>query len=131
MKRDEMSPPRHECKPCHVQERHTADDDDYGSFISPTISGKYPDYFWMTSLTGIAYAWKASFRQSPMSFSFNELDKGGARRLFMFREFEKTAEKETPGGCFFVKLFLSSPRKHKTMLERTARSLRPRSTFHK
>ena len=46
---DEMSPPRHECKKCHVQERHTADGDDYDSFISPTISGEYPGYFWMTS----------------------------------------------------------------------------------
>ena len=45
VKRDEMSPPRHECEQCHVQERHTADDDDYDSFISPTISGEYPSYF--------------------------------------------------------------------------------------
>jgi len=65
-----------------------------------------------------------------MSSSFNEPDKGKTRRLFMFREFEKTAEKKTPGGSFFVKLCLASPKKYKIMLERTARSLRPRSTFH-
>jgi len=65
-----------------------------------------------------------------MSSEFNESDKGRTRRLFMFREFEKTAEKKTPGGSFFVKLCLSSPKKYKTMLERTARSLQLRSTFH-
>ena len=62
---------------------------------------------------------------------FNEPDKGKTRRLFLFRESEKTAEKETPGGSFFVKLCLSSPKKYKTMLERTARPLRSRSTFRK
>ena len=31
----------------------------------------------------------------------------------MFREFEKTAEKETPGMSFFVKLCLSGPKKYK------------------
>ena len=36
-----------------------------------------------------------------MSLSFNESDKGITRRLFMFREFEKTTEKETPGGVLF------------------------------
>ena len=61
---------------------------------------------------------------------FNEPDKGKTRRLFLFRESEKTAKKETPGGSFFVQLRLSSPKKYKTMLERTARSLQPRSTFH-
>ena len=73
---------------------------------------------------------EASSRRNPMSLSFNESDKGRTRRLFLFREFEKTAEKETPGGCFFVKLCLPSPKKYKMMLERTARSLQPRSTFH-
>ena len=61
---------------------------------------------------------------------FNEPDKGKTRRLFSFRESEKTAEKETPGGSFFVQLCLSSPKKYKTVLERTARLLQPRSTFH-
>ena len=61
---------------------------------------------------------------------FNELDKGKTRHLFLFRESEKNAEKETPGGSFFVQLCLSSPKKYKTMLERTARPLQPRSTFH-
>jgi len=55
-----------------------------------------------------------------MSSNFNEFDKGKTRRLFMFREFEKTTEKKTPGGSFFVNLCLSSPKKYKTMLERTA-----------
>ena len=43
---------------------------------------------------------EVSFRRVPMSFSFSESDKGRTRRLFMFREFEKTAEKKTPGGAF-------------------------------
>ena len=64
---------------------------------------------------------EASSQRNPMSLSFNDSDKGRTRRLFMFREFEKTAEKKTPGGHFFVKLCLSSPKKYKTMLERTAR----------
>ena len=42
---------------------------------------------------------------------FNEPDKGGTRLLFLFRESEKKAEKETPGGSFFVQLCLSSPKK--------------------
>jgi len=58
-----------------------------------------------------------------MSSSFNESDRGKTQRLFMFREFEKTAEKETPGVSFFVKLCLASPKRYKTMLERTARPL--------
>jgi len=84
----------------------------------------------LTSLTGIAYACEASFRRNLMSSNFNDPDKGKAQRLFMFREFEKTAEKKTLGGSFFIKLCLASPKKYKTMLERTARSLRSRSTFH-
>jgi len=40
--------------------------------------------------------------------------------LFMFREFEKDMEKKTPRGSFFLGLCLSSPKKYKTMLERTA-----------
>ena len=123
VKQDEKSPPRHECRrvPCSIATycRH----DHYYSFIFPTISGRYLDYFWWTRLTGIAYAWKASFRRCPMSLSFNEPDKGRTRRLFLFRESEKTAEKKTPGGSFFVKLCLSSPKKYKTMLERTARPI--------
>ena len=54
-----------------------------------------------------------------MPSNFNEPDKGKTWRLFMFREFEKTTEKKTPGVSFFVKLCLSSPKKYKTMLERT------------
>ena len=97
----------------------------------------FPHHFWrvpqlfLTSLMGIAYACGASFRQNPMSSGFNESDKGRTRRLFMFREFEKTAEKETPGVSFFVKLCLSGPKKYKIIPERTARPLRSRSTFHK
>ena len=71
-----------------------------------------------------------SSRRTPMSSNFNESDKGRTRRLFMFREFEKTAEKETPGMSFFVKLCLPGPKKYKIIPERTARSLRSRSTFH-
>lgn len=97
--------------------------------FSPTISGEYPSYF-LTSLTGIAYACEASFWWHPVSSNFNESDRGRTRRLFMFRESEKTTEKETPGGSFFVKLCLSSPKKYKIMLERTARSTWPRITFH-
>jgi len=41
-----------------------------------------------------------SLRRYPMSLSFNESDKGRTRRLFLFRESEKTAEKKTPGGPF-------------------------------
>ena len=131
MKRDEMSPPRHECNSAMFKSDILPMTTITVPLFSPTISGEYPDYFWMTSLTGIAYACRASLRRSPMSFSFNESDKGKTRRLFMFREFEKVAEKETPGGRFFVQLCLSSPKKYKTMLERTARSLRSRSSFRK
>ena len=63
---------------------------------------------------------EASFLWDPMSSGFNESDKGRTRRLFMSREFEKTVEKKTPGVSFFVKLCLASPKKYKTMLERTA-----------
>ena len=59
------------------------------------------------------------------------LTKEKTQRLFMFREFEKIAEKETPGVSFFVKLCLSSPKKYKTILERTARPMWSRSTFRK
>jgi len=59
------------------------------------------------------------------------LTKGKTRHLFMFREFEKTAEKKTPGGSFFVKLCLSGPKKYKTIPERTARPMWSRSTFRK
>lgn len=38
-----------------------------------------------------------------MSSDFNESDKGRTRRLFIFREFEKTAKKKSPGGVFFRK----------------------------
>ena len=62
---------------------------------------------------------------------FNEPDKGKTQRLFLFRESEKTAEKKTPGGSFFVQLCLSSPKKYKIMLERTARLVWSRSNFHK
>ena len=61
--------------------------------------------------------------QNPMSLSFNESDKGRTQRLFMFREFEKTAKKETPGMSFFVNLCLSGSKKYKIIPERTARSL--------
>ena len=77
----------------------------------------FPHHFWrvprlfLTSLTGIAYACKASSRRNPMLSNFNESDKGKTRRLFLFRESEKNAEKETPGGCFFVQLCLSGPKK--------------------
>ena len=37
-----------------------------------------------------------------------------------FGEFQKTAEKKTLGVSFFVKFCLSSPKKYKTMLKRTA-----------
>ena len=37
-----------------------------------------------------------SFQLDSMSSEFNESDKGRTRRLFMFREFEKIAEKKTP-----------------------------------
>ena len=67
---------------------------------SPTISGEYPGYFWMTSLTGISYAWGASFRRNPMSLIFNESDKGRTRRIFMFREFEKTTKRKLQGCPF-------------------------------
>ena len=72
----------------------------------------FPRHFWrvpqlfLTSLMGIAYACGVSFRKNPMSSGFSESDKGRTRRPFMFREFEKTAEKETPGVSFFVKLSL-------------------------
>ena len=46
-----------------------------------------------------------------MSSGFNEPDKGKTRRLFMFREFEKTAEKETPGGVLFRKVVSLEPEK--------------------
>ena len=46
-----------------------------------------------SEVMGITYACGASFRQNPMSSGFNESNKGRTRRLFMFREFEKTAEK--------------------------------------
>ena len=52
VKRDEMSPPRHECKQCHVQERHTADDDDYGSFIFPHHFWRVPRLFLDDKLDG-------------------------------------------------------------------------------
>jgi len=110
-KQDEMSPPRHECRqtPC-LRATYCQHDNNCGSFY-PTISLEYPGYFWMTSLTGITYAWEASFRWNPMSLSFNESDKGITRRLFMFREFEKTAEKETPGVSFFRKVVSLEPEK--------------------
>ena len=79
---------------CHVQERHTAD-----TTIIMVPKFSFPHHFWrvprlfLTSLMGIAYACGASFRQNPMSSGFNESEKGGTRCLFMFREFEKTAEK--------------------------------------
>ena len=109
---------------CHVQERHTAD-----TTMIMVPKFLFPHHFWrvpqlfLTSLMGIAYACGVSFRQNPMSSGFNESDKGRTRRLFMFREFEKTAEKETPGMSFFVKLCLSGPKKYKIIPERTARSL--------
>jgi len=124
-----MSPPKHECRqvPCS-RVTYCRHDNYYGS-IFPRHFWRVPQLF-LTSLMGITYACGASFRQNPMSSGFNESDKGRTRRLFMFREFEKTAEKKTPGGSFFVNLCLSSPKKYKTMLERTARPLRSRSTFH-
>jgi len=57
-KRDEMSPPRHECNKFHVQERYTADTTIIMVPFFPTISGEYPSLF-LTSLTGIAYACRA------------------------------------------------------------------------
>jgi len=114
---------------CHVQEWHTAN--------ATTVLVPFPHHFWwvpqlflLTSLTGIAYAYRASFRRNPMSSGFNEPDRRTTRHLFTFREFEKTAEKETHGVSFFIKLCLSSPKKYKTMLERTAWPLRSRSNFH-
>ena len=121
VKRDEIFPPRHECRLVPCSRATYCRHDNYYSSIFPTISGRYPDYFWVTSLTGIAYAWEASFRRCPMTLSFNESDKGRTRRLFLFRESEKSAEKKTPGGSFFIKLCLSIPKKYKTMLERTTR----------
>jgi hypothetical protein len=130
---DEISPPRHESRevPCS-RATYCRHDNNYGSqnFLFPHHFWRVPQLF-LTSLMGIAYACGASFRQNPMSSGFNESDKGRTRRLFMFREFEKTAEKETPGVSFFVKLCLSGPKKYKIMPERTARPLRSRSTFHK
>ena len=126
---DEIFPPRHESRqvPCSrvTYYRH---DNNYGS-IFPRHFWRVPQLF-LTSLMGITYAWGVSFRQNSMSSGFNESDKGRTRRLFMFREFEKTAEKETLGMSFFVKLCLSGPKKYKIIPERTARSLRSRSTFH-
>ena len=114
-----MSPTRHECRqvPCSRATycRHNNDD---GS-IFPHHFWRVPQLFLMTSLKGIAYACdisppfgrihpsafnesqegetrRTSFRRNPMSSGFNESDKGRTRRLFMFREFEKTAEKKTP-----------------------------------
>ena len=47
----------------------------------------------------------------------------------MFREFENTAEKETPRVSFFVKLCLPSPKKYKIILERTALSFTTKEYF--
>ena len=129
-KRDVMSPPRHECKqvPCS-RATYCRHDNNYGS-IFPHHFWRVPQLFLLTSLTRIAYACEASFRRNPVSSGFNESDRGRTRRIFIFREFEKTAEKKTPGGSFFVNLCLPNPKKYKTMLERTARPLRTRSTFH-
>ena len=127
-----MSPPwtRNQKVPCS-RATYCRNGNNYGSkiFFSPRHFWRVPQLF-LTSLMGIAYACGVSFRQNPMSSGFNESDKGRTRRLFMFREFEKTAEKETPGMSFFVKLCLSGPKKYKIIPERTARSLRSRSTFH-
>ena len=101
---------------CHVQEWHTAD-------MTMITIPFFPHHFWwvpqlflITSLKGIAYSCdisppfgrihpsafnesqegetrRTSFRIDPMSSGFNESDKGRTWRLFMFREFEKTAEK--------------------------------------
>ena len=42
---------------------------------------------------------------------FNEPDKGKTRRLFLFREPEKTAEKKTPGGVLFRTVVSLEPEK--------------------
>ena len=119
---DEISPPRHESRemPCS-RATYCRHDNNYGSqnFLFPHHFWRVPQLFLITSLKGIAYACdvsppfgrihpsafnesregetrRTSFRRSPMSSGFNESDKGRTQRLFMFREFEKTAEKKTP-----------------------------------
>jgi len=72
--------------------------------ISPPFLASTPIF--LASLTGIAYAC-----EDPMSSKFNKSDKGRTQRLFMFREFEKTAEKETPGGALFRKVVSCEPKK--------------------
>ena len=113
---DEMSPTRNECRqvPCS-RATYCRHDNDAGS-IFPHHFWRVPQLFLITSLKGIAYACdisppfgrihpgafnesqegetrRTSFRLDPMSSGFNESEKGRTRRLFMFREFEKTAEK--------------------------------------